>query len=261
MISFKRAGVSAIVLLSAFSLTTSADEDSIQVRSSELALVRALEYTGFGELRDWAAKGAESLTKPVTYADSTTPFLGTRMAGRAAWQVTFDSIRLDIPGYYPSVVANQIPKTFDVYIDKQSGELLQIVSRYDGRDSLLRAEPLAEQATADLALNETWHALVAEPPAVSFLQALRQADLCNPILAKQVIGVCVVLTSRQVKSRPVWSILSRGTPPYEAAMHARVPVFQRNRARCLVDAVTGDLIGMALNSPAILNTAEPSEGD
>src|SRR5260370_39265372 len=92
-----------------------------------------------------------------------------------------------------------------------------------------------------------------EDPRIDFLGALERIQdegIGSPLLAKEIHGVYVLDSQMGSKPKAVWAITLRGLPPLPAHGRGagRVPVWQRNQMRNVVDAVTGRVL-FASNTP------------
>lgn len=109
--------------------------------------------------------------------------------------------------------------------------------------------------------NETYHGFPANPPQVSFLDALSavatKGGVGNPFLAKEIYAVYVMESRRPGtrwgwNPRPVWAITLRGLPyiplkgrgpsPRDVPDEELVPMWQSNHMRNVVDAITGNVL-------------------
>lgn len=211
--------------------------------SIESAQETAISYSGF----DSVTSGLTAATRVVCSMQEVrgykTPFLHDKIEGRNVWSVTFDSVFLELEGWYPSVIENQVPKTSVVYIDPDDGTLLKIESRQIGNDPNLYPEPDVESAEKSLrAAGEVYVGLPDVIPAVSPRDALQAAVPSYPLHADQIVGLYVNLDDADGK--PVWFILGRGIPLVRPMSHLgkEIPEHLLNRTRSVVDAETGKLL-------------------
>jgi hypothetical protein len=234
--------------------------DSLTTKAE--AYDRALEYTGFEYAKYNRPENKTERVEQVVLKDSTTPFIGDKLDGVEAWRVTFDSVFLDLSGWMPAVIQNQIPKTFDVYLNAETGQFLKAISRYERSDPDMGGEPPAEMAEKQLG-GGVYTGLVDDVPPVSMLQAMDEAWAASPVTARQLIIWLVLHSHSTWKDRPTWIVLGRGTPPMDpiGGSHGReIPVWERNRKRCGVDASTGQFL-FADNRPSVIppDSTENSE--
>ena len=101
---------------------------------------------------------------------------------------------------------------------------------------------------------EIYHGFPAEPPKISFLDAL-DAIGGHPLLAKEIYALYVMESEMKSQPRPVWAITLRGIPPLHfitvppgVSQDKLPPIWQRNHFRYVVNAVTGKVL-FATNSP------------
>ena len=224
------------------------------ITTPDQAVELALEYTGFDRAEYKRGKAASEMASRVVVTEDKTPFFHDRIVNKELWVVTFDSVYVEIPRLMPEMERRQKPKTYDMYLDPETGHLLKIESRWDGRDSTLSEEPSADSATHDMMKDGLVYLdMVKVIPKVGFYDALRIAPECYAANAKQIVAHLVMSDRGGVDPRPVWSILGRGTPPFEhfGVPGSVVPVWQRNRIRCLVDAMNGDYLAWMVNIPAV----------
>ena len=224
------------------------------IRTAEQAVDRALEITGFDRANYKKRSDPSEMAAKVTVLEDKTPFFHDRIVDRELWRVTFDSVYVEIPRLAPSWERNQIRKTYDVYFDPETGYLLKIESRWDGRDTTLSEEPPADFATNDMLKDGIAYVdIVKVIPEIDLYKALQIATDCYAANAKQIIAHLVLTGQGGVDPRPVWSILGRGTPPFDISGkgYRFVPVWQKNRMRCLVDAMNGDYLIFISNTPAV----------
>jgi len=212
------------------------------LETAEQALTHALSFTGFS--KDCYKHPADSLAnvKKVIITDDYTPLIRHSLNDKEVWQVTFDSVFLGLPDarIYPSAIANQIQKTWDIYLDPETGRFLKAVTRYDGSDPNLSDEPSPEFSEKGMS---SWseNLLISDPPPVSISNALEIASFSQPISAKQIIITLVMMEYRDLSLRPVWRIIGRGIPPVRSAEKygRKFPLWTRNRMTSLVEAIDG----------------------
>jgi hypothetical protein len=221
----------------------------VAIQTPQEAVKRVFEYTGFNEIKEFSKAQAEKIARLSIAKDSTTPFLCERINGAKVWEVTLDSIYLDLPSWDPDWVKKYNPKSFIALIDSATGQLLKIFSEYKGYDPDLVAEPPAKLAEQSV---ERWTDFPAGPPKVSFLKALNAAAGSNSLKAKEIIAVCVMQSLSGDTSEPVWSIIGRGIPAVPGILYPRndAPLYTRNRSRSVVNATTGQLL-FVTNRPQV----------
>lgn len=209
------------------------------------------KLTGFGTL--------EEITKSfgrVDVNDDNTPFLHRQIKGKKnVWRIEIKNVRLKLKSVWPRYKDKYL-RNFEVLVDPNTGHLFRIRSKFDGYDPNMLPEPPAEWAEARLrgAGNEIYHGLPAEPPKVSFLEALNAIG-GHPLLAKEIYALYVMESDMNSPPRPVWAITLRGIPPLPfitvppgVSEDNLPPIWQRNHFRYVVNAVTGKVL-FATTSP------------
>jgi hypothetical protein len=190
----------------------------------------------------------------VKVTDDVTPFLGERNAGKPAWRVAYPTSSLK----FASAAADftdPFRRTFIVMLEAASGRLFFVTSTSEGApDPDMRPMPSCGVATEQLSNEEeVYDGYPEEDPKVDFLAALERilsAGVGSPFQAKDIHGAYVLHSRMGSKPKPAWAITLRGLPPFPArGPHGdRVPVWQRNHMRNVVDAATGQVL-FATNSP------------
>lgn len=177
----------------------------------------------------------------VTLHEDNTPFLHDHLVGRPLWHVKVAQWRLNLPSATEDA-QDRFARTFDVYIDPKNGCLLKLVSRWPEGVPPIAPEPAARSAEEQMSGAEKYHGFLESRPAVDFMRALDvvyKEGVGNPLVAKQIIAVCVERSAMNQKPRAVWAITLRGIGPLRAA-YPGVPVDARNHIRNIVDASTGE---------------------
>lgn len=224
------------------------------IGTRDSAYAQALAFTGFDRTRFQRAEDSLENVQRVTVTEDNTPFVHKALVDREVWRVTFDSVFLELPNskWFPSVIANQKPKTWDIYLDPETGQLLKAETRYDGSDPNLSDEPPA--AVSEKSMSEAQYAtLVGEPPSVDLYTALGVAAFSSPPKAEQLIVILVEMEYRDLGVIPVWSILGRGVPPMDdTEKYGTVrPIWQLNRIRSLVSAADGSYLEADANGTGV----------
>jgi hypothetical protein len=231
--------VSTIVLLAtgyALGTVTKAQtlEKSYVLQTSERAIERAIEYSGFDKLKGFVRlKSAIDITELIIARDSTTPFLSDSIEGKTAWRVEFKDIILR---------EGARPITFDVLLDAETGRLFEIRSRYVGPPDERPCEPPAKIAREQLGMNiEKYNGFPTKLPVISFVKAL-DSLFGSPLSAKQTVALYVTNCLQQREPRPVWAISLHGLPP--------IPVKYGtiDFMRSVIDAQTGQRL-LEVNLP------------
>lgn len=189
------------------------NEDTIAIKTPDEAVKRALEYTGFEEIIDTSKLVKEDIASLVIITDDETPFLHDKINNRDVWQVTFDSVYLNLSGWIPSVYENQKPKTYKIYLDPENGKLLKIEASQNGEKFSFSVEPSDTLVEKLLKCRfEIYHDFPEIEPNTNFLEALDAAFPSSPIMSKKLIAYYVIHTCSSHKEEPVWIIIGRGIP-------------------------------------------------
>ena len=164
------------------------------------------ELTGFGRL-----KGLTKSFTRVDVNDNNTPFLHAQINGKkGVWLVEIKNVRLKLKSAAPGFKDKYV-RTFQVFVDPNTGHLLKITSTFDGNDPNMLPEPPAAVAEAQMknSGDETYHGFPNEPPKVSLLDALNEVTVGNPLFAKEIYHYNAILAqdfqavSRFLLSEPV----------------------------------------------------------
>ncbi len=212
------------------------------------AIERALELTGFDELSD-----VKTSAERVTIRQDDTPFLWRTIVGRLAWRVKIEQVSLQLPSATPGF-KDEYQRTFQVQLDANTGTLLGITSKYDGKAPDMRPAPSAQVAEDQLRPEEEmYHQLPDVDPKLRLLDALDVVlakGIGSPFVAKEIHAVYVMHSRMGSDQRAVWAITLRGLPPMQAhgPYADSVPAWQRNHMRNVIDAMTGESL-FATNSP------------
>ena len=191
--------------------------------------------------------------KQVTVVDDRTPFLWKQFTGQPAWQVEYADVLLKFKTSMPNFT-DKYQRKFLVLLKEETGQLISITSKFDGKDPDLREQPSGFVAENQLkAEDEIYYGLPAEDPKLTFLAALEivlNKGVGSPFLAKEIYGNYVLHTRGDSPQRAVWVVTLRGLPPIPAhgPYGDKVPVWQRNHMRNVIDDQTGTNL-FATNSP------------
>lgn len=222
-------------------------EQRYQISSAAEAIAKAARITGFD-----ARPNATSAERAVITQDPT-PYLWRQSIGKRAWRVTLDDLSLQLKSAIADF-ADAYRRKFIVFFDEQSGQLLNIMSEYEGDAPEMRPMPSGEEAEEQLeAEEEIYHGLPSNDPRINFLDALDVVltrGIGSPFLAKEIYGVYVIHSRMGSAPQPVWAITLRGLPPFQARGRYgdTIPVWQRNHLRNVINAMTGEFL-FATNSP------------
>jgi len=213
-----------------------------EIRSDSEAIFRALEYTGFGDFQGFT----RSLVAPelTTINDDKTPFLHDRINGRPIWRVPFMNISINSRTFDSTGKGSDL-RRFDVYLDPETGQLLKIISKYEGVDTNIAPEPPAEMAEMQLRnRGELYIDFPPEPTPINFMEALNP---CNDT-SKEISASLIIFSIKPLYETPraVWAITRRGIGPWHFhppripnAPRVSLPLYMRNHSRSVIDATTG----------------------
>lgn len=194
------------------------ETDSAQIgqpiESAEQALDLAARYTGLHRVIDMSDKSAESVCRKSHNSLDAPRFVRSLSSSNTTWVVTYEEVPLNLTGWMPSVIDNQIPKTYDVYLDSASGVLLGIITRFEGDESDSRTQrALVADSLVSESILENFKDVINGPPPTDFLRALDVATVIDPIKCKQLVAICVkarVASLEGISEREVWVIIGIG---------------------------------------------------
>lgn len=236
--SWALVGVAGVGLLSA-QVTLRKDMPDLHSISSESeAVAQAARLTGLDTLTKNIA------ARRVIIHDERTPYLWERYIGQQAWSVEFAEVSLHFKSAVPNF-ADKYKRKFFVLLDQRTGQLISVVSRFDGKDPDLHEQPSGASAERQLkAGDEFYYGLPTEGPKRTFLAALEivlNKGIGSPFMAKEIYGNFVVESRGDSPRRNVWVVTLRGLPPIPS--HGpdgdKIPTWQRNYMRNVVDDETG----------------------
>ena len=213
------------------------------IATAEEALAAAVEYTGFA---DTSVEGRVSVDQDVgivSLKDSTTPFLGLFTDSRAVWKIDFYGVRWAEATRCWSFEREL--GDIEVYLDSATGNFVKAVCRYRELDPYADTILPAREAEEQLRRSEIFEVPDTRPtaPLIKSLLGCRY-DVST---TKEVMAQYVQMTHLAFPPRPVWVMWLRGTPPVEFgppsdSLANRLPIYQRNRIRDVIDAVSGRLL-------------------
>lgn len=216
--------------------------------TAEQAIARANALTRLSAV---SKPPAAELTK---VADDVTPFLGERNVGKPAWRVEYPGVAFRFASAVTGF-ADPYRRTAVVMLEAASGRLFYVTCIADDVvDPDMRPMPSCGVATEQLSREEeVYDGYPDQLPIVDFLTALERilsSGVGSPFQAKEIHGAYVLHSHMGSKPKPAWAITLRGLPPVEArGPHGnRIPVWQRNHMRNVVDAASGRVL-FATNSP------------
>ena len=202
--------------------------------------------------------GLDKLTRKirarhVKIMDERTPFLWEQYIGRMAWMVEFTDVRLKFKTSAPNS-EDTYTRKFVTLLDEKTGQLINVTSRFVGKDPDLREQPSGAAAETQLrSEEEMYYGLPKGEPKLTFLSALETVldqGIGSPFLAKEIFGNYVMHSRGSAPQRAVWVITLRGLPPIPAhgPKGDSIPIWQRNHMRNVIDGETGVNL-FSTNSP------------
>lgn len=216
------------------------------------AISNAFKVMGFVETNKDALL-EQGVAVQVLARDSLTPFLNQHIDNKIVWRVFLSDIEIRPKSAKMSGSAKKTGRDFEVLLDPETGAVLRIYSAPLKNDTNVWNEPLSEIAEQKLRRNqEIYHGFPSILPEISLLEALEAAVGCKPFVANEIIAQLVMHSNSGTEPKPVWCITCRGIPPVVgSARSAKAPVQFRNRARCVVDATTGEWMYMTSNPQVV----------
>jgi len=160
--------------------------------------------------------------------DDRTPFLWRQFEGKPCWEVNFDGVSLRLRSAI-SGFRDKYARRFSVLLDGTTGQLIRIVSPFEGQDPDFRPQPSGAAAEAQLrGQDEIYEGLPPHPPRLTFLAALDvelTQGIGSPFLAKEIYASYVT------HSRAGASPRCLGHYAEWIAAHAGGRTFRRHGAR------------------------------
>ena len=185
-----------LVLLAGVAVANEPVADDRAIRSSDEAVKRALEFTGFGQMEGFTLPSDPSeIAEIVTMIDSLTPFLSDSIDGRRAWLVTLQDVQLH---FGPPITMREVDRSFDfrVYIDSANGVLLRMHSR--SKQPRSNYMPRAPLATAEHQIGkmsgEVYYGFAPFPPRMTFLEAIHR-NILPPFVAGSEADIMYIMHS------------------------------------------------------------------
>lgn len=180
------------------------------------------------------------------------PYLYRAISGREVWRVVLRGVNIDdkVPsadGKPPEKALPATTRDVCVLLDPVTGGLLKISTCDRLEEPREYAEPLGQSATRQVANwnAEQWTGVLEEPPATTFLEALRaiRGQGFQTFEAQEIVAYAVKESENLKTRREAWSIHTRGITPVQPHRDRSVSVKARNHLRHLVDAKTGAWVG------------------
>ncbi len=214
-----------------------------QIKTPEEATEKALDYLGFLKMDGFNVEKNFDNASIVNISDDQTPFLHDKINNRDIWKVTYENITLSPYRGYPDSV--EYPRTFDVYIDSDDGNLLKIESIYNGTNVDFAPEPSIEWAEKQIKDSQYIFLGFASPDSnyISFNELLYNV---GPRNFKQLKALLIMNPGRIDKNPiPVWFITYRGIDPiYPISSGADTSDKMKFNYRSYIyDAKTGQSMG------------------
>lgn len=211
-----------------------------EIKSQSTACNRAIALTGLNRV------SRVNSAQQVTITNATIPFLAKKYEGKESWCVVFDDVSLADKLNFAEVGfpdTYQSKRTFRVFIDAQTGQLIEVKCEYKGQATDMSPVPNAVSAEAQIKSgSEEYTGLPTVDPKITFLDAVNVAlaSGSNPLNAKEINGLYVMDSHMGAVARPVWIIMTRGIPPMALPKPSRVSgKVEATTLRCVVDAMTG----------------------
>jgi len=226
-----------VLMYSAYSQTP----ENNSIKNAEEAINRALLYTGFDKVNKINVKDMSNYVKLTKITNTKIPFLEKSVEGKDIWEIEFQNINISHIYEKRTGLEKSITMSFSVYIDKETGKLLEIhyiKDGYNSEDSPLPSTDLAEQQMNSTA--EIYYRFPDSLPEYPFIDALDNTAI-NPAHAREIIGYYIIESKMDSTPRRVWAIDLRGIVPVPVASENAekyVPIYQRNHRRTIIDAKT-----------------------
>ena len=228
----------ALLLACAFSVCYASDSVDTPGRAISLAL----QYLGIDSLKSEPTSVRDSNAFQVALVvgasrnvplDDRTPFFHDMVVRGGVWCVKFDNVRLG--------VLDSLTRSVDVLIDSRTGSLVSIDVKYPGTDSMILPRAKAEDATKQLTSCREVYALADSTPCLS-LYDINRIGLNNGLgQIKEFDAQYVRWKFMKEPERLVWIVTFRGVAPISHGK-GRVPDWQRNHLRLILDGCTGQLL-------------------
>lgn len=190
------------------------------------------------------------------------PYLHRAIAGREVWRVVLRGVNVDDRPVQPATIEDKAPpadgktpakarpaamRDLCVLLDPESGGLLKLSTHDRQGEPREYTEPSGESATRQLFSwgIEQWIGVIEEPPATTFLEALRaiRGQGFATFEAQEIVAHAVHESENLRTNRLAWSIHTRGITPVQPNRDRSVTIKARNHLRHIVDATTGAWVG------------------
>jgi hypothetical protein len=227
---------------------TTADRASWAISSAELAVSRALAYTGFADYADYSVQ-TENVSARLIDLDKSGYFLFRDSCAQQVWQIVFRSVRLHHDA--AAVDSNEVgERDYDVLIDSKSGRLLRIHSIKD--ETLKDAADSLTVIEKKLRLDGQTE-IIGLPNSIPehAFAGLLTSTIADPSIPNEIIAYSVYVLGKEDGPKRVWSIDMRGIPPDHSPGLPSTPGFTRPKLshfRVVWDAATGKPL-FGVNAP------------
>jgi len=221
------------------------DKDLQPLITGDIAVKKALEYTGFEKMKGFSIKDNLDVSEIVIIHNDNTPFLHEKINERKCWKVVMKDIYLHF--YKSRDTTDTIPRLIETYIDAENGQLYKIEMKHDDSVCSLNPEPAHETAEQTLRNhNEIYHDFVNTEVNISFYEAMGMGG--PAILAGKISAILVEHSYFRSENdiSPAWVITYFGIPPSEAE---KVEIKGRYHLRTVVNANSNELILVTTNIP------------
>jgi hypothetical protein len=211
------------------------------IMAPAVAISQSSDLTGLisSSVADSSSVTARSTAALVSYVDSVTPFLSSRLQGRAAWAIDYGRLPLPLPGT-KSTSESLVVKSCTAWIDSLTGALLRV--ELWGIEDSARTFRLPSPREAKEYFRRTGGevlGLPSTPPRFSLLEILAK---CRhyPALADCIVAHYVQYSDHKRDRAQVWSIYMIGGPSVPSTSSS--PAGSVYLRRWVFDAVNGELI-------------------
>lgn len=228
--------LSCAVCLTQTAALAESSESETEPTAAQVALERALAYSGFSGVKYRQTSVASESAQLVLAQDTSLPFLGDAVNDKQVWEVEFHDLVMTDDGPCSDL------KQCKIWIDPESGRFIQArltPEESDGADSTLRNSAYYENVFRRMFME--YEGVPDAPPRTPLMDALRVPTLSQPCIASETVIWCVRLKYRDNDApRTYWCIMGRGTPMLD--LHGQyegedAPPLVNHL--CLVDAETG----------------------
>ncbi len=227
---------SFLFVVVAFALVVAQTQaESNRLETREDAYNKAIEITGFNSKQFPLNNMAAEQLELSVLQQGNIPYLADSVIDKEVWQIRFDNVKLDLPGWAGSWIENQIEKDYSVFLDAGTGRLIQITGRSDTAVAFFYDSIYRERG--DRLLSNSGERYTGFPdslPPVTFEKALEAAVFSSPLMAEEIHAVCAYWAHLEKEPKLVWMITANGVPYSE--------ILRTTQVRTIIDAETGKLL-------------------